>query len=289
MSPRSSRPAAGKKASGLYVYCIGEYEGVAPLLKENLPDPVEADGELLLVRSDGLAAVASPVQLSEYSEETMDRNLADPAWMAVRAMRHEKVVEHFALRASIIPVRFGTIYHSQSRVQEILRKRSSEFQKTIEYLRGKEEWGLNIYGATEKLLKAASGSSARLRTMDRKAKSSSAGQAYLLRKKIESLRAEEVRQEVKRVVAEVGQKLSEVSAEMDRLTVVRREQADYGTLVGRLVFLVERSSFRKFQARAEQVARRYSAAGFHFELTGPWPAYNFVKDIPDIDESEIKG
>lgn len=279
MSPRSSRPSIGKDASGLYVYCIGEYEGVAPLLKEKLPDPVETDGKLILVRSDGLAAVASTVQLSEYSEGAIGRNVADPAWMAVRAMRHEKVVEHFASRASIIPVRFGTIYHSPSRVQEILRKRSSEFQKTIEYLRGKEEWGLNIYGATEKLLKAVSQSSTRLRALDRKAKSTSTGQAYLLRKKIESLRAEEVRQEIKRVVSQVGQSIGELSAEMDRLSVARREQTDYGSLVGRLVFLVERSRFRKFQARAGRVARKYSPAGFYFELTGPWPAYNFVKDI----------
>jgi hypothetical protein len=43
-----------------------------------------------------------------------------------------------------------------------------------------------------------------------------------------------------------------------------------------LAFLVERAGFDEFRRVAERLAGEYACAGIRLELTGPWPAYNFV-------------
>ncbi|MBC7911597.1 MAG: GvpL/GvpF family gas vesicle protein, partial [Pyrinomonadaceae bacterium] len=215
---------------------------------------------------------------SDYSEDAISARLSDPAWVAPRAMRHEKILEHFAARASIIPLRFGTIYLKRGGVERMLAERQAELRDIIERLRGKEEWGVNIFCDRVKLLEAITTLSPVLREMSERAAAASAGQAYLLRKKIEALRADETRAEIRRVIAEIERELSAQSDGATRLRVRQAEGAEHGDLSAKLAFLIERERFDDFRAGAEKLAEEREAAGFRLELTGPWPAYNFVKE-----------
>ena len=60
-------------------------------------------------------------------------------------MRHETVVEYVAKRASVIPLRFGTIYLERNGIEQMLTEKSRELEEIIEHLRGREEWGVNVY------------------------------------------------------------------------------------------------------------------------------------------------
>ena len=61
-----------------------------------------------------------------------------------------------------------------------------------------------------------------------------------------------------------------------RLRVLKDEAAGQGELAARLAFLVRREGFEAFRDAAERLAARYTPLGFRFELTGPWPPYNFT-------------
>jgi hypothetical protein len=118
--------------------------------------------------------------------------------------------------------------------------------------------------------------SERLRELDERAAASPPGQAYLLRKKIEGLRDEEARAETRRVAAEAERRLAEACDGAARLRVLKDEASEQGELAARLAFLVRRDGFGAFRDAAEALAARYTPVGFQFELTGPWPAYNFA-------------
>lgn len=272
----SARKVVKKSESALYLYCIGEALRLAPLLKERHPAPVEDEGRLELLTRDGLGAVASLVPLKDYDEEALQMHLGDAAWMALRAMRHERVVDYFAKRASVVPLRFGVIYLDKDGVERMLVERAEELRAAILRLEGREEWGVNIFCDRKALMEVIVSISPRLQELESQAAASSAGQAYLLRKKMDSLRKDETRGEVTRMVERVEQQLKAESEGATCLRLLKDEAGEHGELVGKLAFLVARERFGEFHGAAERLAGDLGRAGFRLELTGPWPAYNFV-------------
>jgi hypothetical protein len=275
----ASRDAAGDAgaASAFYVYCVGERESLAGAFDPaESPEPVESSGPLELIAAGDLAAAASAVPAEEYGEENLAARLSDAAWTATRALRHERVVEHFARRAAVVPLRFGAIYHTRESAARALAEHSARFREALRRLSGREEWGVNLYVERARLRAGVVRASARLRELDEKAEAAPPGQAFLLRKKIEASRETEARAEVKRVAAEVEGKLAAACDGAARLRAVRDERTEHGEVAARFAFLVAREGFGDFRAAAEKLAEEYAPLGFRLELTGPWPAYNFV-------------
>jgi hypothetical protein len=265
-----------KTAGGLYVYCIGEALSLAALLEGKMPAPIEDYGRLELLEKNGLAAVASLVPLKDYGEAALQAHLVDATWMALRAMRHERVVDYFAKRASVVPLSFGVIYLDRAGVERMLGERSDELRAAIKRLDGREEWGLNVFCDRKALMEAIAHISPRLQELNEQAAAASPGQSYLVRKKMDSIRKDEARAEVKRRVEQIEQELQNSSEGMARLRLLKDEAGEHGELVGKLAFLVERVRFEEFRRTAERIAGESLDAGFRLELTGPWPAYNFV-------------
>ena len=261
---------------GLYVYCVGDSEALAPLFDTELPEAIEEGAGLEPIEAAGLAAVVSAVPLGVYGEGALSERLSDAAWTATRALRHERVAEHFARRAAVVPLRFGAIYLRREGVEQMLAGRAAQFRAVLARLEGREEWGLNVYVERARLREEVTRVSARLREMAERADASTPGQAYLIRKKIEGLRDEEARAETRRVAREVEETLAAVCDGAARLRVLKDEATEQGELAARLAFLVPSEGFDAFRAAAERLADRHTPLGFRFELTGPWPAYNFA-------------
>ena len=269
------------RMSAFYVYCIAESTAVKQLPADSLPAAIEEDAKLEWISVNKLAALVSQVSQETYSEESLAEHLTDATWTAIRAMRHETVVEYVAKRASVIPLRFGTIYLERSGIEQILTEKSREFEEIIEHLRGREEWGVNVYSDRAVLLSSITSVSPVLRELVERAQQAPPGQSYLMQKKIETLKVDEARTAVNRIVDEIEDKLKTQADEARRLRILKVETTEHGELKAKLAFLVQRSGFEEFRDTAEQLAREHQAAGVRLELTGPWPVYNFVQDLQD--------
>ena len=123
-----------------------------------------------------------------------------------------------------------------------------------------------------------------LRELVERAAQAPPGQSYLMQKKIEALRVDEVRVALNRIVDEVEKALSEQADDAKRLRILKVEATEYGELKAKFAFLVKRSGFEEFRAAAERLAEEHLDAGVRLELTGPWPAYNFVDNFTVSDE-----
>jgi hypothetical protein len=278
MSKRATKKSQGgdEEGRGFYVYCVGERDALAPLFDAELPEAIEEGAGLEAVEAAGLAAVVSAVPLEAYGEGALAERLADATWTATRALRHERVAEHFARMTAVVPLRFGAIYLRREGVAAMIEERAAQFREVLARLGGREEWGLNVYVERARLREEVTRLSARLREMAERADAAPPGQAYLLRKKIEGLRDEEARTETRRVAREVEETLAASCDGAARLRVLKDEATEQGELAARLAFLVRRDAFDDFRAAAERLAAEYTPLGFRFELTGPWPAYNFA-------------
>jgi hypothetical protein len=274
-------------AQGFYVYCVGYAVALAPIFDADVPGAIEDERGLELIEAGGLAAVVSRVPLSDYGEDALASRLTDAAWTAARAIRHERVVEHVARRAAVVPLRFGTIYLRRESVEGMLDDRGAQLRAGLARLDGREEWGLNVYVERARLREEVTRVSARLRELGEHAESSTPGQAYLLRKKIDTMRDEEARAETKRIAFEIEEALAAACDGASRLRVLKDEAAAHGELAARLAFLVARERFDEFREAAERLAEEHAPLGFSFELTGPWPAYNFVVSDDERENGDM--
>ena len=261
---------------GYYVYCVAESAAARELDSGSFPTAIEDDTTLEWVTANDLAALCSPVPLDTYGEEALAERLSDATWTAVRAMRHETVVEYVAKRVSLVPLRFGTIYLERAGIERMLTENGRELAQLLERLRGREEWGVNVYADRATLLASITSVSPRLREMVQQAESASPGQAYLMQKKIEAMRVDEVRAALNDIIDSIEKKLSEQVDDARRLRILKVEATEHGELKGKFAFLVKRSEFEEFRDAAERLAEEHLAAGVRLELTGPWPAYNFT-------------
>jgi len=266
---------------GFYVYCIAQRSHAEELALGTIPVDIQDGAGLELISGDQLSAVVSRVPLSEYGEISLAENLKDATWTAVRAMRHEQIVEFFAKRTSVVPLRFGTIYLDRSNVERMLSDNQSQLGGIIERLKDSEEWGVNVYYDRIVLFENIVNVSPRLREMSEAARNATPGQSYLMQKKIETLRADEAKLEIKRIVDDIESNLRSESDGTARLRILKVETTDHGELKAKFAFLIQRSQFDAFRRVAEDLAVQYEAAGVRIELTGPWPAYNFAGEAAD--------
>ena len=262
-----------------YVYCIAESAAAAQLPADTLPAAIEEDSVLEWIPVHTLAALVSRVPLAVYNEESLAEHLTDATWTAIRAMRHETVVEYVAKRASVVPLRFGTIYLERDRIEKMLTDRSRGLEEIIAQLRGREEWGVNVFSDRAVLMSTITSVSPVLREMVERAQQASPGQSYLMQKKIDALKVDEARSAVNRLVDQIEERLREQSDDAKRLRILKVETTEHGELKAKFAFLVKRSGFEEFRDAAERLAQENQAAGVRIELTGPWPVYNFVQDL----------
>jgi hypothetical protein len=273
---QKSEQADNHNGTAYYVYCIAESSPVGKLISGATPVAIE-DGSILEdVTVNALSAIVSRVPLSDFGEDALAERINDAAWTAVRAMRHEQVVEHFSKHTSVVPLRFGTIYLDRAGIENMLREKEAELASIIQRLRDREEWGVNVYCDRAVLRDRIAEISPRLREMAESVKEASPGQSYLLKKKIEALRTDEAKVEIERCAGEIEEKLNLESDDATKLRVLKVENTEYGELKAKFAFLVHREKFERFRDTAEQLAQRMQSAGIRIELTGPWPAYNFA-------------
>src|SRR5436190_693327 len=116
-APRWSRPKEREDALGCYVY------GVAWASAAALPDDapgVDPRYPATVIKHGELAAIASPVSLSEFGEEQLRENLNDVEWLEEKARAHENVLGQALRRMTLVPMRLCTIYRSTDHVREML-------------------------------------------------------------------------------------------------------------------------------------------------------------------------
>lgn len=266
---------SGPGDPGYYVYCIAERVAAQQLDPKSFPAAIEDTAKLEWTTAGDLAALASPVPLDVYGEDALTEHLTDATWTAVRAMRHETIVEYVAKRVSVVPLRFGTIYLDRSGIERMLNEKRRELVQIIERLRGREEWGVNVYSDRATLLASITSVSPRLRELTRQAEEASPGQSYLMQKKIEALRGDEARLALNEIIEGIEQTLREHAEDAKRLRILKVEATEHGELKAKFAFLVKRAEFEEFRGAAERVAEENLSAGVRLELTGPWPVYNF--------------
>jgi len=227
-------------------------------------------GPIRLVRHDGLVAIVGEVPLDEFGEHELADHLNDPAWLEEKARRHENVLQAFAARTAVVPLRFGSIHGELDEVRRLLESRQSQLHGTIDRVRGRVEIGVKAWVDTARLADTLRG--------EEGASSSGTGREYLQRRRQEQRRLDEVRERCAELAAEAHGRLLSVAVE----GVQNRPHPP--ELTGRPEMMLLNGAYlvpaadTALEAEVGRLAAEHGPFGVTYELTGPWPPHNFVDD-----------
>ncbi|MEV6931786.1 GvpL/GvpF family gas vesicle protein [Dactylosporangium sp. NPDC051485] len=227
-----------------------------------------AGGTVRTVAAAALVAVASPVDLDQFGEEPLRRNLEDLAWLERVARAHHAVVAALARAHTVVPVPLATVYRDDAGVRAMLTQRRGDLDAVLDRVAGRAEWGVKMYAEP-----AAPAQSSH--DVPAGPRAGGPGLAYLNRRRAQLSADEERWQRAADEAEATHAALAECAA------AARRHPPQDRRLSGRAepmmlngAYLVDRRSADRFAGLVASQAA--SHAELHLELTGPWPPYSFA-------------
>jgi hypothetical protein len=219
------------------------------------------DRPVELVDHQGLTAVVSTVDLEEYGEDALTRNLEDLGWLERTVRVHDGVVHAVATRAPTAPMRLATICFDDARVRERLREWHFALEQALDRVDGRAEWSV-------KVLRPA-------RVREAAGAKPTSGADYLRRKKEQA----EERATGDAAAFEVAR---EIHADLQARSAASRQLAPQdprltgheGTMVLNAAYLVAVDAADEFEARVGDLAADHPEVVV--DVRGPWPPYSFA-------------
>jgi hypothetical protein len=251
-----SEAAVSAAPRALYVY------GVVPAGTElELSGAGVGSSDVRVLTEGELGAIVGAVPLEKFGEEPLRRNLEDRDWLERTAQAHEAVLERALGTTTVIPFRIATLYAAEPHLREFLATNRVALLGLLQQLEGKVELGVKAYfdrGAQSDARQAESGSD------------------YLRRRQAEQEAARDADAFALDCARTSHEHLATAALE------ARSNRPQASELSGRTeqmllngAYLVERGDERLGQALRE-LEKHFGPQGVTYELTGPWPPYNFV-------------
>jgi hypothetical protein len=266
----TSSDEAARDALGQYVYGITL---TPPGLPDELPG-VDPEFSVTFIAEQDLAAIVSPVSLADFGDERLRENLNDVSWLESKARAHEDVLDAALQRGTVVPMRLCTIYSGEEQVREMLRSERDALLDALRRLEGKSEWGVKLIaelGALERSATERAG-------VDHDGPDASPGAAYMDRKRRLARSREEEMELADDWADAVHDQLAAAACDALMNPLQRPDVSGYeGDMLLNGVYLVEDHRLEEFRDLVDRLRDEYRAVGAAVDLTGPWPAYNFVK------------
>ncbi len=216
----------------------------------------------------GLTVLVSDVDLAEFGESALRRNLEDLAWLEQVARAHHQVIDAAARLVPVLPTRLATVYSSDASMAAVLSGQRHELRAALHRVGGRVEWGVKAYSAPDAEQKGS-------RPAARVSDAAGAGRAYLNRRRAQLADRQDSRQAALAGARAVHSELARHAAR-SRLHPPQASQLSGNRLPMLLnaAYLLDAGGADGFAAAVA------AAAGAHpelrIELTGPWPPYSFA-------------
>ena len=246
--------------TGRYLYAISRGFNAAQLASTT----GLAGAPLDVVEHRGLLAVVSDVDLTEFGEEGLRRNLERLEWLEEVARGHDAVVRVLTDLGPTAPLRLATICLDDAGVRRRLDDWGTALELVLDRVQGRMEWSVKAFAPSELAEKSPPAGAPDMQ-----------GAAYLQRKKAELLLRETREADAARLAQHLHAELAAAAAASRRLPAQDpRLSGHSGTMTLNGAYLVDLTNSENFKSvvRGLQVANPEA----RIDLSGPWPPYSFA-------------
>lgn len=254
----------------IYVYCISDSPPVTG-------DDISSRG-VKSVCIDDFYLIVKEVSGNDFSEKNLTTHLSDIQWLEANAREHILVINAIMEHNTVIPFKFGTIFHSDENMKRFIADYSRSLTENFNYIKEKEEWSVKIYCDRRKLSEHIDELSEDAASLEKQIMASAPGKAFLLKRKKTDL----VELEIDRLCKLYGQQyydgfknLSE-STSLNNLLPKEFTGRD-DTMILNAAFLVHKSKFNDFKNSPGTVMKPDEISSFFIETSGPWPPFSFIR------------
>jgi hypothetical protein len=258
-----------------YVY------GIVPAGLDTAGAPAGLDSRPVRKVVEGeIAALVSSLDADEYAAERIDEHATDLEWLGPRAQAHDAVVTWANDPGPAVPLPMWTLFSGEPGVCGMLAARSAELRDTLARIAQADEYSLRVFAKAAEVRAALESLAPEIGDAQRALASAPPGQRYLLERKLEAQKKELLRSTAESVAARVYDEVRAAAVESVLEPLPRASAVAEAQVVLNAVFLVRRDGYEEFRRRVSAVVAAHKDRGFHFEFTGPWPAYHFVSRAP---------
>ena len=221
-----------------------------------------------LVDHESLQAVVCTVDLDEYGEDALTRNLEDLAWLEALARTHNAVVFRAAEVATVAPARLATICSDDASVRARIADAHDALVSALDRVQGRVEMSVKVHATSA----MTDGSGA---DEPATADGPGAGAAYLHRKKLQAQHRREAGDRAARTAEDIDRALGACAVAGRRLAPQDpRLTGRPDPMVLNAAYLVEDSAVDEVRDLADRL--RSEHPGALIEVEGPWPPYSFA-------------
>lgn len=247
--------------TGLYAYAVTRAVGADVSGQQGI-----GDAPLRLVEVDGLGVAVSEVDLDEFGEDGLRRNLEDLRWLETVAVAHDRVARHLAERAPTAPLRLATVFLGEDSLRARLAEWRDDAERALDRIDGRSEWSVKAYVDTA----AAPAEQEHAPTAG-----GGAGRAYLMRRRAATQQREAAAAEDAHTAGVVHEALAAVAVAGRRLPAQDRQLTGHtGEMVLNGTYLVDDTRVEEFRATVDRLAEAHPRV--RVEVGGPWPPYSFA-------------
>ena len=252
------------------------------------PEGLE-DTRVELCEGGELAALVSRIDGRDYEPAAVERATENVEWLASRAVAHDRVLTWVSDHGPVVPLPIFSLFSGAPAVQHMLRGRSAQLVEALRRAASGREYALRVYRIDSEIMKSAVELSPKLAQLRDAAAAATPGQRYLLERKLDTERKNELHAITSRVARSVMDALRPLAIDVSESRIAPR--GTHGTADAALIldaaFLVEPVALERFQRELTAIVDRHSSQGFRFDFTGPWPLYHFVQSQIEQSVNDI--
>ena len=224
------------------------------------------------------------IDRSDFVGETGERNLSDVNWLTPRVMAHEEAVGQLSLQSSFYPARFGSLFSTEGSLHSYAVSATNRLNEFFRLIRGKQEWGLKLFGNYAKAAKV-------------QAERSGLIQGGVPLKGANYLKLKQLQRDLSRTDSGVFVQarnaavasIRTVFVDVKERSITAASKSDANDeLLGSIAVLERMEQASNVSAWVEQWNLDSSRnGGIRIELSGPWPAYSFCPCLTLLDDPHI--
>jgi len=214
---------------------------------------------------------------SEFSDVNFKSSMSDIQWMESHVQEHSEIIHLLMKQQTIIPFRFGTIFHNEDSLKCFIDGYSCSISDNLRFIEGKEEWSIKMYCDRKVMEEKIDELSPEAAAFEMQIMESSPGKAYLLRRKKDNLIEIEVDKLCKKYVDECYDAIKNLSDALELRNLVPKEFAGrQEPMVLNVSSLINKNKVADFNNTVTILVEKYQQAGFIIESTGPCPPFTFI-------------
>jgi hypothetical protein len=279
---------AGDAALGWYLYGItrrGAPEAVLAEADGGYPDvtgPAAAPGDaapLQLLECSGLAAVARPVLLADFSPAVLQERLRSASELEAMVRGHNRVIDAIHARQAILPARLGMVYADSRDILSALRSACGTLLTQLHRLEGCDEWALHLYADRAAVQDRVATRIPAIGRLREECAAARPGRAYFLERQVRDELEAATRQSMATLAQSAFDRLAGCAVAGQVSAAGPAVDAAGEVEILRAAFLVARDGAEDFHAAVRAAAD--AGEGLRCEHSGPWPPYSFASWVDE--------